>query len=337
MKHIPFWVAASLLTYVLAGCGQGGTATANEVDSGLTGTITIDGSSTVEPISSAAAEEFAAIAPNVKVPVSLSGTSGGFKKFLNKEIDICDASRPITEKEMAEAQAKGIEYIELPVAFDGLSVVVNKGGTFVDHLTIAELKKIWEPGSKINNWSQVRAGWPDQKIELYGPGHDSGTFDYFTEAIMGKKGASREDYQPSENDNQLVQGVAGQNGALGYFGFAYYEQNQDKLKIVPIDGGTGPITPSAETIKTGTYSPLSRPLFIYVNKASAERPEVKAFVKFYLEHAQDLVASAQYVALNPDVYTLCLARLDAMKTGTIFGGKPQVGVKLEDLLKMESK
>lgn len=273
----------------------------------LSGEIRIDGSSTVFPITEAVAEEFNAVQPNVKIPVGVSGTGGGFTKFIAKETDISDASRPIKDEEATSAQEAGVEYVELKVAFDGLSVLVNPENTWVDYLTVEELQKIWAPDSTVKTWSDIRAEWPAEEIVFYAPGTDSGTFDYFTEEINGESGAIRSDFTGSEDDNVLVQGIAGDKNAIGFFGFAYYEENQDKLKLVPIDNGNGPITPSFDTIKDGSYAPLSRPLFIYVNKEALNRAEVKEFVTFYLENAKDLVPDVGYVALPDEEYTNGLA------------------------------
>lgn len=236
----------------------------------LRGTVSLDGSSTVFPISEAVAEEFGSVQPRVRVTVGVSGTGGGFKKFLAGETDINNASRPIKAKELNMAREKGIEFLELPIAYDGLSIVVNKSNNWVNHLSIAELNKIWQAGSTVKTWKDVRASWPNITIKLYGPGTDSGTFDYFTETVNGKLGASRPDYTSSEDDNALVQGVSGDTGSLGYFGFAYYEANKSRLKLVPIDGGNGPILPSAKSINDGSYAPLSRPVFIYVRNKALE-------------------------------------------------------------------
>jgi phosphate transport system substrate-binding protein len=268
----------------------------------LIGTIEIDGSSTVYPITAAVAEEFQNVNPDVRVNVGISGTGGGFKRFTVGEIEISDASRPITTSEAQTAQQNGIEYIEFKVALDGLSVVVNSHNTWVDYMTVQELNMTWRPGSAVTKWSDIRSNWPSEPIHLYGPGTDSGTFDYFTEVIVGEAGASRPDYTASEDDNILVQGVAGDAYALGYFGYAYYAENTDKLKIVPIDSGSGPVTPSDQTINSGQYVPLSRPLFIYVNKESLERAEVKAFVRFYMENGEQLVAEVGYTPLPASVY-----------------------------------
>jgi len=286
--------------------------------------------------SEAVAEEFQRANEGVRVTVGLSGTGGGFKKIAGKEIDIADASRPIKESEIEATRKAGVELIELPVAYDGLSVVVNPANDWVDHLTVAELKKIWAPGSNVNNWSQVRPGFPDVPLALYGPGTDSGTFDYFTDAVNGEEGASRSDYNASEDDNTLVQGVSGDKGALGYFGYAYYEENQDKLKLVPILGTSGtPVAPSPETINNGSYAPLSRPLFIYVRKDAAERPEIQSFIHYYIEQAPEFVRSVGYIPMPERAYTLAKERFDNRVTGSVFEGGSQVGVKIEDLLAKE--
>jgi phosphate transport system substrate-binding protein len=268
----------------------------------LVGTIEIDGSSTVYPITAAVAEEFQNLNPDVRVNVGISGTGGGFRRFTVGETEISDASRPITSSEAQTAQQNGIEYIEFRVALDGLSVVVNSHNTWVDYMTVQELNMTWRPGSTVAKWSDIRSNWPNEPIHLYGPGTDSGTFDYFTEVIVGKVDASRPDYTASEDDNILVQGVAGDTYALGYFGYAYYAENTDKLKIVPIDSGSGPVTPSDQTINSGQYAPLSRPLFIYVNNESLKRAEVKAFVKFYMESGEQLVTRVGYTPLPTSVY-----------------------------------
>lgn len=284
----------------------------------LRGTVSLDGSSTVFPISEAVAEEFLAVQPRVRVTVGVSGTGGGFKKFFAGEIDINDASRPIKMKEVNKAIEMGISYIELPVAYDGLSVVVNKKNTWVDHLTVAELSKIWQPGSTVTNWSDVRAEWPELKIRLYGPGTDSGTFDYFTETINGKSGASRPDYTANEDDNALVQGISGDKGSLGYFGYAYYAANTDKLKLVPIDGGLGPIAPTQTTINDGSYAPLSRPIFIYVRPDALDRKEVRTFVDFYIDSAPSLAAEVGYIPLPEAVYAGAKKRIETRELGTAY-------------------
>jgi len=279
----------------------------------LSGTIRIDGSSTVFSISEAVGEEFQKLYPEVRVTVGVSGTGGGFKKFTAGETDISDASRRIKDKEKAAAKEKGIEYIELPVAYDGLSVVVNRENNWVDKLTLDELKKIWEPNSKVTKWNQIRPNWPDKEIKLYGPGTDSGTFDYFTEIVNGEEKASRSDYNASEDDNVLVQGIGGDKYSLGYFGYAYYRENKDKLKVVPVDAGAGPVEPSDKTINDGTYKPLSRPLFIYVSKASLKRPEVYEFVKYYLTEGPKLVSQVGYVPMPEDKYKEGLNLVESFK------------------------
>lgn len=279
----------------------------------LKGTIKIDGSSTVFPITEAVAEEFGKVKKHrrVRVTVGVSGTGGGFKKFLAGETDINEASRPIKQKEIDKAKKTGVKYLELPVAYDGLSVVVNKRNTWADYLTVTELHKIWKPGSSVKTWKDIRPNWPDQKIRLYGPGTDSGTFDYFTEVINGKSQASRSDFTKSEDDNVLVTGVSGDKGSLGYFGFAYYVENKDKLKVVPItQGNKKPVSPTMTTINNGSYAPLSRPVFIYVNLKSVKKPEVRAFVHFYLEQAKELVKEVGYVPLPDQDYQRYLDKLE---------------------------
>ena len=298
--------------------------------------IKIDGSSTVYPITEAVAEEFQA-AKKIKVTVGISGTGGGFKKFCRGETDIQDASRPILQKEMDACKEAGIQYIELPVAYDGLTVVINKNNDFIKSLTVEELKKLWEPSAqgKIKTWKQVTAAWPDSPLKLFGAGSDSGTFDYFTEAIVGKAKSSRGDYTASEDDNVLVQGVNSDKGGLGYFGFAYFEENQDKLRAVPIIAkkGAPAVMPSFESVKNGTYQPLARPLFIYVNAtAAAFKPEVKEFINFYLANAPTLVKEVKYIPLPANEYAAVTKHWKALKPGTGFGGVPEVGVKIEELL-----
>jgi phosphate transport system substrate-binding protein len=275
----------------------------------LSGTIEVDGSSTVFPITEAVAEEFRKVHPRVQVNVGVSGTGGGFKRFTSGETDMSNASRPIKPAESQAAATNKVDYVELKVAIDGLSVIVNPQNDFVQCLTVAELKKIWEPQSTVNNWSQVRAEFPDRPLRLYGPGTDSGTFDYFTEVVNGAVRASRADYTASEDDNVLVQGVSGDRNALGYFGYAYFEENQDKLKLVAVDGGKGCVKPTAQTIEDGTYSPLSRPLYIYVSKKSLQRPEVKAFVEFFMQNGAKLAAEVGYIPLPSREYTEGLSKL----------------------------
>ncbi len=268
----------------------------------LSGTIEVDGSSTVFPITQAVAEEFQQVYPDIRVNVGVSGTGGGFKRFTVGETDITDASRPIKDSEKELAQQNGVEYVELRIALDGIAVVVNKDNTWVDYLTVEELKMMWEPESTVDSWDDIRPEWPAQPIRLYGPGTDSGTFDYFTAEIVGEEDASRPDFTASEDDNILVQGIAGDQYSLGYFGYAYYAENRDKLRIIPIDSGNGPVTPSDSTINGGQYTPLSRPLFIYVSKSSLEKPEVKTFVEFYMENALNLVSEVGYTPLPEEVY-----------------------------------
>ena len=309
--NVPLLLFVSLL---LGSCsGQDESQEAGATDSGaLSGVVSLDGSSTVYPISEAVAEEFLTVAPRVRVTVGVSGTGGGFKKFLAQETDINDASRPIKSSEKLEAEASGIEYLEIPVAYDGLSVVISSNNDFVDYLTVQELQLIWQPGSTVDSWDDIRPQWPSEPLRLYGPGTDSGTFDYFTETINGESGASRPDYTASEDDNVLVQGISGDEYALGFFGFAYYVENMDKLKVVPIDGGNGPVIPTETTINNGTYSPLSRPVFIYLNAASMARPEVKAFVDFYIENAGVLASEVGYIALPDDLYQQAKDKVSAL-------------------------
>ena len=311
----------------------------------LRGDIAVDGSSTVYPITEAVAEEFGKVHKNVKVTVGISGTGGGFKRFCAGETDISNASRPIKQSEVEACQKSNIEYIELPVAYDGLAVMVHPSNNWAQCMTVKELKKLWEPEAqgKVTKWNQIRADWPDKEIHLFGPGTDSGTFDYFTEAVMGKAGASRGDFQASEDDNVLVQGIATDPLALGYFGLAYYEENKDKLKLVAIDdenpdNGAGCILPSNETVQKGTYQPLSRPLFIYVKKASADRPEVQEFIRFYLQNGAKLSAEVGYIALPAQVYELGMKRFERRVVGSVFGGKgPQPGITLAELLAKEQQ
>ncbi len=300
---------------------------------GMRGRVKVDGSSTVFPITEAVAEEFQKIHRGVQVTVGISGTGGGFKQFCTGETDINDASRAIKPIEQEAAEANSVQYIELPVAFDGISVVANPANDFLDYLTVEELRKIWQPGSMVNKWSDIRSEWPDRDISLYGPGTDSGTFDYFTEAVNGKSQVCRPDFTASEDDNVLVQGIAGDPEALGFFGFAYYAENASRLKLIPIDGGEGPVFPSNETINTNTYKPLSRPIFIYVND-QARSEEVVAFVEFYLREAPNLVQEVGYVALPAAVYELALNRFTNGITGTVYGGGHKAGASLLDLFQV---
>ncbi len=289
-----------LAALLLAGClsGNGGTPPPD----GLTGTVQIDGSSTVFPITEAVGEEFQKLHGGVRVTVGISGTGGGFKKFCAGETDISDASRLIKGSEKEACAKDGVEWVELKVAYDGLSVGVNPQNTFASCITVQELKRIWEPGSTVQKWSDVRPQWPGERIKLFGPGTDSGTFDYFTEAVVGKEDASRADYTASEDDNVLVQGISGERYALGYFGYAYYVENQDKLKLVAVDGGKGCILPSERTINDGTYSPLSRPIFIYANKKSLQRPEVREFARYYLTEGTEFISQVGYIKMPEAIY-----------------------------------
>ena len=299
--------------------------------------VKIDGSSTVYPITEAVAEEFQKSKKNtVRVTVGISGTGGGFKKFCRGETDISDASRPILKKEMDDCAKAGIKYVELPVAFDALTVVVNPKITFIKQLTVAELKMMWEPSAqgKITKWNQINPAWPDAPLKLFGPGADSGTFDYFTEAVNGKSKSSRGDFTASEDDNVLVQGVSRDNNALGYFGFAYYDENKGKLRAVPIVNPKGKaVTPSIDAVMAGEYEPLARPIFIYVSAKAIDRPEVKEFVEFYLKHGGKLAKDVKYVPLGDADYKHALDNFSKKKTGTGFGGVAEVGVKVSDLLK----
>ncbi len=314
-------------------------ATNTAAGSNLSGTVKVDGSSTVYPISEAMAEEFQKANSGVQVTVASSGTGGGFKKFCAGETDISNASRPIKPEEVELCKKGNIEYIELPIAYDGLSVVVSPQNNFVDCLKVDELKKMWETSAqgKVTQWNQINPKFPADKIGLYGPGTDSGTYDYFTQAVVGKEGDSRGDYTASEDDNTLVQGVSADKGGLAFFGYAYYENNKDKLKLVGIDGGKGCVQPSPQTISDGTYQPLSRPEFIYVKKTAATRPEVKAFVDFnYAPANQKLITEVGYVPLPSELLTEVQARFTSGKVGSIFEGKgSRVGVTLKDLLKQE--
>lgn len=297
-------------------------------------TITIDGSSTVFPITEAVAEEFQK-KTQTRVTVGISGTGGGFKKFCRGETDISDASRPISKDEMELCKQNGVKYFELPIAFDALTVVVNPKNTWAKSMTVAELKTMWEPAAqgKVMNWSQVRQGWPDQKMTLYGAGSDSGTFDYFTEATVGKAKSSRGDYTGSEDDNVLVQGISKDVNAIGYVPYSYYVAQKGALNAVGIDGGKGPVLPSTENVVNGTYTPLSRPLFIYVSEKSTARPEVKDFVNFYLTTGQKLVSEVKYLAFAPSVYESVAKRFTSGESGTAFGGVAEVGLHVEEILK----
>ncbi|MCC7125466.1 MAG: PstS family phosphate ABC transporter substrate-binding protein [Acidobacteria bacterium] len=304
--------------------------------------VTLDGSSTVFPISEAVAEEFQAATPGTRVTVGISGTGGGFQKFCRAETDINNASRPISVSELAACAAAGVEFVELPIAYDGIAIVVNPKASWIERITVAELKTLWAPEAQntVTRWSQVRAGWPDREIHLFGAGVDSGTYDYFTEAITGKTKASRGDFTSSEDDNVLVQGISSDELALGFLPFAYFEENRDLLKLVPVDdergdNGEGGVLPSPESIRTGAYQPLSRPVFVYVSTKAAERPEVRQFVEFYLAQADALVREVNYVGLGPAAYQLVGERFAQRRTGTLFANGHTVGVTIEALLARE--
>ena len=332
-------IIAGFAVIALASCGSKQQAD-NKQATTAKAQIKIDGSSTVYPISEAVAEDFKKTTDSVDITVGLSGTGGGFKKFERGETDISDASRPITATEDSICKAAGIDYIELPIAYDGLAIIVNKDNKWLDKITVKELKMIWGPDAqeKIKKWNQVNPKWPNEEIHLFGPGTASGTFDYFTEAINGKAKSIRGDYTASANPNVLVEGIAADKNALGFFGLAYYESNKEKLKVVAVDDekdedGKGAILPSAETVKNGTYQPLSRPLFIYISKKATSRGEIKAFVNYYLTNAGKLSNEVGYIAFPDDIYTLVKSRYAAGTTGSILAGKDAVGAKIEELLK----
>lgn len=333
-----------LLAVVAAACGGGGQQSSAAGPQGG-GTVTLDGSSTVFPISEAVAEEFQRANAGLRVTVGISGTGGGFQKFCRAETDISNASRPISESERTACAAAGIDYIELPVAYDGLAIVVNPKATWVDHITTAELKTIWAPEAQdtVKRWTQVRAGWPDRELHLFGAGVDSGTYDYFTQAVNGKEGASRGDFTSSEDDNVLVQGISNDELALGFMPYAYYAENKAALKLVPVDdgkadNGAGPILPSVESVKGGTYQPLSRPVFIYVSVKALGRPEVQKFVEFYLSQGGALAEEVGYVPLGDRGYQLVTAHFTARKTGSVFEhAGSQVGLTIEQLLAREGQ
>lgn len=314
----------------LVGCnGQSKTA------SGSTLAVTIDGSSTVFPIAEAISASYSSVQPGVQVPVSQSGTGSGFKKFLNGEIDIATASRPIDPTEVEGAKQKGFDFVELPIAFDGISIVTSKSNNWLNSITIGELRRIWEPGSKVNNWSDLRPEFPRTPMRLFGPDTNHGSFEYFTEVVNGKKKASRSDYTICPDYNILVSGVSKENGSLGYVGFAYYQSNPGLLKLIPVDSGKGPLAPSPQTISDGTYAPLSRPLFIYVSRKSMDRPEVKQFVEYFVQQCKKQVAQTGFVPLPDAAYEAVLARAKAATTGSVFAGaKP--GMKIEDVLTRET-
>ncbi len=333
----------ALAVLVLAACGGGQpSGQAAPATTAAPAMIKVDGSSTVFPISEAVAEEFQKANPTVRVTVGVSGTGGGFQKFCRAETDISDASRPIKATEIEACQKAGIEYIELPIAYDGLAIVVNPKNTWTASMTVAELKTLWAPEAqgKVTRWNQIRSSWPNREIHLFGAGVDSGTYDYFTEAIVGKEGASRGDFTSSEDDNVIVQGVSGDEGALGFLPLAYVEANKGALKLVPIDdgkkeNGDGPVAPAPDTVRSATYQPLSRPLFLYVARTAADRPEIQSFVARYFD-SPELIREVGYVELTPQIYDLAKAHFAARKTGTAFGtGGSQVGMTLDALLARE--
>jgi phosphate transport system substrate-binding protein len=290
MRLRTFAVIAVLAAFAAGGAGAGVVK--------LKGLITADGSSTVGPYTRAAAELFRKKESGVQVTVGISGTGGGFQRFCNNEIDLADASRPIRKSEIESCQKNSVKWVAFTVANDGLSIVVNKSNTWANCLTTGELKKVWEPGSKVNNWKDIRSSFPDVDLKLYGAGTDSGTFDFFTEVINGRARASRSDYSATENDNVTVRGVEGDRGAMGYFGLSYYEENKSKLKVLAVDGGKGCVKPSKATVQKNTYKPLSRPLFIYAKKPSFARREVRAFIGFTLANERKIAARSRFVPLT---------------------------------------
>lgn len=303
--------------------------------------ITIDGSSTVFPISEAVAEEFQKIHKDQKVTVAMSGTGGGFKKFCNKEIIITGASRPIKPSEVEQCSKNNISYIELPVAYDGIAIVVHPKNNWVDSVTVAEMQKLWDPEAQdhITKWNQIRKTWPDKEIHLFGAGVDSGTYDYFTYAIVGKEHSSRGDYTSSEDDNVLVQGIAGDQYSLGFFGFAYYTENKDKLKLIAVDdqksdNGEGAIQPSFETVMNGTYQPLSRPIFIYVRGDIASESYIESFIQYYIGEGSKLVSQVGYIPFKPETYNIISDRFKNKASGSLFGGHgSSMATNIETLLK----
>lgn len=302
MKRTVSAVAIAISMTFISACGS------TNSGSGLTGTIKIDGSSTVFPITQAVVENFNYANRDVRIPVGVAGTGGGMKKFINGEIDICNASRPITDSEKETAKKNGIEYVEFKVAYDGISVVVNKSNNWINNISTEDLKKVWEPNSKIKKWSDLNPSYPNAEIKLYGPGMDSGTTEYFTEVINGQKMAIRKDYTPSEDDNVLIQGVRGEKYSMGYFGYAFYYENKDDLKVLGISSPNNAVVgPSFDTIKNGTYKPLGRPLFIYVNKKSMEQECIKEFLKYYFEGSKEHITEVGYVPL--DDYSAEIAKI----------------------------
>lgn len=303
-------------------------------------TIKVDGSSTVYPITDAIAKQYQATNNQVQVAVSVSGTSGGFKKFCAGETDISNASRPITSEEMEVCRKNGVAYVEIPVAFDALTVVVHPQNNWAKDITVDELKKMWEPGAegKITKWNQVRASWPDRPLKLFGAGKDSGTFDYFTEATVGKARSSRNDYTGSENDEVIANGISKDPDALGYFGYAYYQEHKDKLKVLAINNGKGAVLPETATVEKAQYQPLSRPLFIYVNFQKAQNKEqAHQFVNFYLQQAPKVVSSVGYVPLPDEAYRIGYVHLNTGKVGTVYAGKPQFDLTIGEVLRKQKQ
>lgn len=345
MSRIPTACLLSLAVALVA-CSDERTAspagsTSAAANEAVTGLVQVDGSSTLYPLTEAVAEEFqASNGGRIRVTVGVSGTGGGFKKFCRGEIDVQDASRPIKASELADCAAQGIKFLELPVAYDALTVVINPANTFAKTMTVNQLKTIWAPQAQgtVMRWNQVDPSWPDQPITLYGPGADSGTFDYFTEAVVGESKASRGDYTASEDDNVLVQGVSQDINALGYFGYGYYAENQgiiNAVAIVPVGGGEG-VVPNSETVRAGSYTPLARPLFIYVSTTAMERPEVSAFIDFYMNEAAGLAEEVRYVPLPDEVYVAARRHITERRTGTIFGEGDATAVSMDDLIHRET-
>lgn len=305
----------------------------------LSGTILIDGSSTVFPIAEITVREFRTLEPDVQIPLGVSGTGGGFKKFCAGETAISNASRPINKNELETCRTNNITFVEVPIAFDGISVVVHPQNTAIQCMTVSELRTMWEPAAEgqILRWNQIRPEWPDAAFTLYGAGEDSGTYDYFTSAIVGVEGVSRQDFTGSEDDYILVQGVARNPDGLGFFGYAYYSEFPDQLQIVSIDNGQGCVTPTPETISTGTYQPLSRPLFVYINSMALDRPEVAEYIRFLLSNGPRFVEEARYIPLPERAYDLAQQRVDERKIGSVFSGGAQVGISIEELLVLEGQ
>lgn len=304
----------------------------------LSGRLVIDGSSTVFPITEAASRAFQRFAPKVEVHLGVSGTGGGFKKFCRGEIDISDASRPIKQSESKRCAEAGVEFVEIPIAFDGLSLVVHRSNHWAECMTLAELHRLWAPESEdeVRSWRQVRPSWPAEPLVLYAPGRDSGTFDYFTRAVVGEEGTARNDFVGSEDDYLLAQEIAGDPRGFGFFGYAYYREYQEQLGLVAVDNGTGCVAPSPDSIADGRYRPLSRPVFLYFSRSALERPEVRAFAEFFLANAEILVDQVKYVPLPPRAYELATDRLARRLPGSVFQGGSQVGMSISSILEIEA-